>query len=373
VPEARKPPAPAPAQPAAAPDQPAPAPAQPAAGADDESDGETGSDLDDDQDGWHDEFYDDREERAAAEDDAREVYDEPGADAESAAFRQRETLAILSCTRALQEDLADEESVVDLESLPARTEPRLDNLLNPAPPSGRACDRISVTPLVLPHGVLDIPAILRLRVIEGFNSDVHSERSHELMEKYAPKRLISVVDDLHAAPAVSSIPAAPLPPSSSGVLENPMPRLIAHRVSHAAATNSELQDLMYKNQGGYSRKERFTTTPAASAESATAAKAGTGKAPAPERATTWAPGRDILDKAAPLRDLRECDVVSRAIHSLCSHCRQCLGCQHAISRPLCRCRLVPGSSSSASNAATSARYTQCTRRAMVADTRLSTA
>jgi hypothetical protein len=112
-----------------------------------------------------------------------------------------------------------------------------------------------------------------------------------------------MLDDLQQASSASSLSLPPPPARESDVLVNPMPRLIACRVSHAATTNTGLQDLMFKNQGGYSHKEHTTTTSALTASAGEISTGNTAKAAAPECATVWAPGQALLYKAEHLHHL----------------------------------------------------------------------
>jgi hypothetical protein len=199
---------------------------------------------------------------------------------------------VLHVTRmsALQEDIDDlvvAVSDLNLDKEAPVVRPELDNLLNPAPSSGRICEQLGVTPITTSGGKLELQAVVRLLTEHDFKSGVLTEQSFELKTQYAPVKLL----DARARLGDSALGDSDDAHDANAEATRPSPRVITHRLRHAAGTLEAYQELMHRRRGGYSRNERWTVEKTG----ALSGSAISTLAPKPSgRLTVWSPAREIL-------------------------------------------------------------------------------
>ncbi|KAG1720670.1 hypothetical protein EDB19DRAFT_1835851 [Suillus lakei] len=162
----------------------------------------------------------------------------------------------MSRMSALTADLEDAEEVEEqISRKPHAIVPSIVNLLNPAPPSNQPSEHANVTPITTLNHALDVTAVVHLHKSHDRNSGILSEKLFERKAKYShyePKNLARVTMQLDSAAGLDMS-------DGNGVAH---PNEIQHVLRHSIHTNDDLQLLMHKRQGGYSRVERWTATKA---------------------------------------------------------------------------------------------------------------
>jgi hypothetical protein len=100
-----------------------------------------------------------------------------------------------------------------------------------------------------------------------------------------------------------------------GSTERPLPRVVSHRLRHAAGTNEGLQELYHRQRGGSSRNERYVTEQAL----LTTTDKTTQTTTTAGRLTVWTYGRDVAN-ALPV-SIREHGTYSTFAINLSAHLR----------------------------------------------------
>ncbi|KAG2090790.1 hypothetical protein BD769DRAFT_1679530 [Suillus cothurnatus] len=189
---------------------------------------------------------------AQADSDAHDLCDPSIPDS----VQHAKALHHMSRMSALMADLEDAEELEEqLSQKPRVIVPSIVNLLNPAPPSNRPSEHAKVISITTLNRTLDVAAVVRLRKSHDRNSGILSEKSFEQKAKYShyePKDLARVTAQLNSAAGLDMS-------EGNGVAR---PNEIQHVLRHSIHTNDDLQLLMHKRQGGYSRVERWMGTKA---------------------------------------------------------------------------------------------------------------